>query len=1509
MADRIGSDTTLIDAIAHSADLEEFLRDALVYGIRKSGSTEGSAFLFNGATETLELRDRTRAGGPRPDLKAGEGVAGAVFSARRSRIFFGKDLEQQFIPWGGMGCEGLRAVAGIPIFLENEPQGVLCFDFKNRLNEGQGLFPEEQAAVAALGAEIQSRPFGNALWRVRVNQAQLNIRVSGEGPAQQRQAVAEYLGKFLEGFRRENRPDPDMLYVQLVDRRRGTVRTIQGQGLPLSFQMSLSHPLDSDDVQAHVVRDRRPRLIVGKHPFFDPAVYDRFGHDRFVRLWLPLFPFPTSWIASRPGRKLEEALHDVLKWGEMEQGEEWAAMTADWNTELIPEDPPPTLVYGTLEVGFQRADLKTLGFEPFSAAWANWCAAQAYSPSEAFFRATLPGSLDSIGRSVAEIVWPKPIRLSVAMPDWRTPEERRYPADPSWKAAIPRTVAGVSPLPDRPARVELISAADQTDSAGTALSTDFPKKLFEAAETAVHVALRLDDHAADLYTLIEESEPSQHPPTRFPDPQLDPILQEICREAAAERCTYFLFHLRADSGKDWQLIGTSQSWPTQDGPGDWQNPERELAEKTAERRTPQYRSLGPKKPVVAALPLDLGESTQVVLVLHYSPLTQLAEGQQRELEGRVSRWLYRLSLRHQFVGERFSRMIRSLREKTAEAARNTAGLSKIEFAHDFAKRVLTFSAEAFKPLASILTISSAPQTGPSQVERFWCCPDSAGWVDVIDFEIFVDSWESSPGAKAVKTHTVVIYPPGDPRREPDSSPANAQLLERAGALKSGGKSDKAQRLEKLVDWVKGLSDFSTMIILPLVGHATTCAPIRGSLAVLLPGLHGFSPAQNRLLVELGDLIAKAFEELRARDSEEITKSQAARLEAATADLAKAKSSDEVVGGLLHHLGLADQADARRPGSRLEICEHAVVWLLAPGYRELVARSGRGAALEILGPQTVMDPNAHPFLQREIRSDCVPKRKMPLLDGFRVWTLNLAAESGTNELCRRYLSLPNTGWLLCFPLMYEHRRLIGVVDILRPRPLLPAEELPINTALRRLSLQTCNSFDRCRFERLIDFSRILTDEVNRQLSDFCAPEAYRAIVEKTREEMGVECSDLFLERDGRLVLQASSRWPRPLEDKTRNTYWIQPGGGSDILGTALFEKRNITAHSGHPRPDLDHLSPDLRTLVQDDHNFERIAVPLGGGKDRSSPPVGLLYLRGPLSPCSEESPLRVVKKSGRVTAEHLRHALDLSVAVHRLAMNCQLSERQFWLINELQHSLGQPLQVLRSWFDDTLLNMAQKENPQSMKQLKKEIDRGFELVHEARGRLAAYAKINQVLDSGERRSFSLDRMVRDLCQFMSPEARRKGITIECDISKIPPIIGFEEILRAAISNLLDNAIKYSYDNHYIKVRLFEMSTGQIRLSVENFGVGIPAEDLDRIFEPYYRSRVPDEKGVRRGTGIGLAIVKQAVEKIHQGTVYAVSTPPKTIDPKDYLNTEVQRQPHLTVFLVTLWRNRLEKLAQA
>ena len=117
--------------------------------------------------------------------------------------------------------------------------------------------------------------------------------------------------------------------------------------------------------------------------------------------------------------------------------------------------------------------------------------------------------------------------------------------------------------------------------------------------------------------------------------------------------------------------------------------------------------------------------------------------------------------------------------------------------------------------------------------------------------------------------------------------------------------------------------------------------------------------------------------------------------------------------------------------------------------------------------------------------------------------------------------------------------------------------------------------------------------------------------------------------------------------------------------------------------------------------------------------------------------------------------------------------------------------------------------------------------------------------------------------LSPSA----ITLEAHDGDVFPVIGDPEELRTAISNLLDNAVKYSGDAVRVSVSVASPSPDAVWVRVQDRGVGIPRKQLKRIFNRFYRVQARGLKQIK-GTGLGLYIVR-AIARSHGGRVFAQS----------------------------------------
>ena len=117
---------------------------------------------------------------------------------------------------------------------------------------------------------------------------------------------------------------------------------------------------------------------------------------------------------------------------------------------------------------------------------------------------------------------------------------------------------------------------------------------------------------------------------------------------------------------------------------------------------------------------------------------------------------------------------------------------------------------------------------------------------------------------------------------------------------------------------------------------------------------------------------------------------------------------------------------------------------------------------------------------------------------------------------------------------------------------------------------------------------------------------------------------------------------------------------------------------------------------------------------------------------------------------------------------------------------------------------------------------------------------------------------------------EGIGFVDTVRSSARVLGDTEELKAAIFNLVDNAVKYSGQNIRVQVVLADSGRSHLAIRVQDEGVGLPPSELKRVFKRFYR--VPSSMALRvKGTGLGLFIVRTVAER-HGGRAWAESDGP-------------------------------------
>ncbi len=214
---------------------------------------------------------------------------------------------------------------------------------------------------------------------------------------------------------------------------------------------------------------------------------------------------------------------------------------------------------------------------------------------------------------------------------------------------------------------------------------------------------------------------------------------------------------------------------------------------------------------------------------------------------------------------------------------------------------------------------------------------------------------------------------------------------------------------------------------------------------------------------------------------------------------------------------------------------------------------------------------------------------------------------------------------------------------------------------------------------------------------------------------------------------------------------------------------------------------------------------------------------------------------------------------------QVEEMRRDFVANVSHELRTPLSIFRGYLETLLDDPAQP---------REELVRIFEVMDRHADRLTLLVEDILSLAKLESPAARLDLTEICLPDFLDGILRdwekrlgAKLLTASLDAPEDLPVISADEHrLQEVIYNLLDNAVKYSHAEGTVRLQAQRVDES-VRISVADQGVGIPARDLPRIFERFYRA---DKARSRQlgGTGLGLSIVKH-IAQLHGGRVEASS----------------------------------------
>lgn len=222
--------------------------------------------------------------------------------------------------------------------------------------------------------------------------------------------------------------------------------------------------------------------------------------------------------------------------------------------------------------------------------------------------------------------------------------------------------------------------------------------------------------------------------------------------------------------------------------------------------------------------------------------------------------------------------------------------------------------------------------------------------------------------------------------------------------------------------------------------------------------------------------------------------------------------------------------------------------------------------------------------------------------------------------------------------------------------------------------------------------------------------------------------------------------------------------------------------------------------------------------------------------------------------------EVLVVLHDITKIKKLENMRTEFVASVSHELRTPITSVKG-FAETLLDGSIKDR-ETEQQFIQIIYNESERLHRLIVDLLDLSKIELNKEILKIESTDIREILLSTIEALKPNVDKRKITIVTELDPVYAEVD-EDRIRQVIINLITNAITYTPEDGKIFLRLHEIDENKLKIEVEDTGIGIPKQSLNRIFERFYRVD-KDRSRESGGTGLGLAIAKHIIES-HEGSI--------------------------------------------
>ncbi len=225
-------------------------------------------------------------------------------------------------------------------------------------------------------------------------------------------------------------------------------------------------------------------------------------------------------------------------------------------------------------------------------------------------------------------------------------------------------------------------------------------------------------------------------------------------------------------------------------------------------------------------------------------------------------------------------------------------------------------------------------------------------------------------------------------------------------------------------------------------------------------------------------------------------------------------------------------------------------------------------------------------------------------------------------------------------------------------------------------------------------------------------------------------------------------------------------------------------------------------------------------------------------------------------------------LHDVTREKEISKMKNQFVSHVSHELKTPLASINAYAE--MLGDGEAQDEETIKEFCTVIQSQAQRLNRLIEDILNISRIESGLIKVEKQQTSLTVLIKEAVEMIKSYAGEKDIQINQDSPIIfDQVNADKDMMTQVIVNLLSNAIKYTPEKGTVNISTeVDESEKIVRIKIIDTGVGIPENELEHVFNKFYR--VASNNKFAKGTGLGLNLVKQIVENIHNGRVFVKST---------------------------------------